>query len=159
MKPHDGAMTDGGDDSGLIAEINVTPFIDVMLVLLIVFMVAAPLMMAGVPLSLPKSSAAALAPPKEPLVVSMDKDGRIFIGDEAADSATLPEKLTRMTAEDPGRTVHVRCDKELDYGRIMELLGVIGQGGVASISLVAEGAQAVGAERGGGPSASGGSER
>lgn len=143
MKPHDFNSGEGGAPSGLMAEINVTPFIDVMLVLLIIFMVAAPLMMAGVPLRLPGTSAAALPPAKEPLVVSMDREGKIFIGDEAVENAKLPEELAKVIGADPERAVYVRCDKTLDYGRIMDLLGRVGEGGVSAVSLVAEQKQEV----------------
>jgi biopolymer transport protein ExbD/biopolymer transport protein TolR len=137
--------------AGLNAEINVTPFIDVMLVLLIIFMVTAPLMLAGVPLKLPQTAAAALTPPKEPLVVSMDKDGRLYLGDEAVADEAMAARLTAMLAADPGRTVFVRCDKTLDYGRVMELLGRVGASGVTSLSLVAEGQQVGGEPAGGRP--------
>lgn len=133
----------GGHGPGapkLASEINVTPFIDVMLVLLIVFMITAPLMMSGIPLSLPKAEAMAMTmePTKEPLVVSLDKDGRIFVGEETVEEKQLPAKLSLAVAADPNRVVYVRCDKELQYGRIMELLDQVGAGGVSSLSLVAE---------------------
>jgi biopolymer transport protein ExbD len=130
----------GGDHQGttLNAEINVTPFIDVMLVLLIIFMVTAPLMAAGVPLKLPKTSAAALTPPKDPIVVSMDQDGRMYIGDEAVAEEALSARLTSLAAADPGRTVFVRCDRNLDYGRVMDLLGRVGACGVSSLSLLSQ---------------------
>ena len=142
-----------GDEQGatLNAEINVTPFIDVMLVLLIIFMVTAPLMMAGVPLRLPKTSAAALPPPKEPIVVSMDKGGRLYLGDEAVADEDMAARLTELVGGDPGRMVFVRCDKELDYGRVMELLGRVGACGVTSLSLVAEGRQEGGRSAGAHP--------
>ncbi|MFU2208095.1 MAG: ExbD/TolR family protein [Desulfovibrionaceae bacterium] len=127
--------------AGLNAEINVTPFIDVMLVLLIIFMVTAPLMMAGVPLRLPKTTASSLAQPKEPIVVSMDKDGRMYLGDEAVAEDAMAARLTEMVTTDPGRTVFVRCDRSLDYGRVMELLGRMGGCGVSSLSLVSEARQ------------------
>lgn len=137
-----------GEDDGLLADINVTPFIDVMLVLLIVFMVAAPLMMSGVPLSLPKAAAAPLPPPQEPLVVSMDKDGARFVGDRRVNDAELEAELARVASTEPGRAVHVRCDRSLDYGRIMDLLGLVGRAGVGSVALVAEGGGGVPAPAG-----------
>ena len=142
-----------GDEQGVVlnAEINVTPFIDVMLVLLIIFMVTAPLMMAGVPLTLPKTAAAALTPPKEPIVISLDKEGRLYLGDEAVADEEMAARLTELVAVDPGRTVFVRCDKALDYGRVMELLGRVGACGVASLSLVAEGQQGGGQSAGARP--------
>jgi biopolymer transport protein ExbD len=140
MMPLD-AMGGGDQGPGLQADINVTPFIDVMLVLLIIFMVTAPLMLAGVPLRLSKSSAGALMSPKEPFVISMDKDGRLYLGDEAVAKESMAERLMTLVSADPGRTVLVRCDRSLDYGRGMELPGRVGACGVSSLSLVSEGEQ------------------
>jgi biopolymer transport protein ExbD/biopolymer transport protein TolR len=123
----------------LLSEINVTPFIDVMLVLLIIFMVAAPLMMVGVPLKLPKTAAQTVAPPHKPVVVSLNHDGHLFVGQDETSLDQLPEKLAGLVKDDPELVVYVRADKGLDYGRIMELLGKVGAGGVARLSLVAEG--------------------
>lgn len=129
----------GPDEAGLLAEINVTPFIDVMLVLLIIFMVAAPLMMAGVPLNLPKAAAAPLPQAQGPLVVSMDRQGKVFLGQEEVASGTLGPRLAQALAGEPGRPVQVRCDKGLEYGRIMDLLSRLGQAGASRILLVSEG--------------------
>ncbi|HEX7007679.1 MAG TPA: ExbD/TolR family protein [Alphaproteobacteria bacterium] len=123
-----------------LAEINVTPMVDVMLVLLIIFMVAAPLMMAGVPVQLPKTSAEKIAPPREPLVVSMDKDGAFFVRKEpVATAEALVAKLSALRAEAPDQVVYVRADRGLEYGRVMSLMGLVGQAGFAKVSLVAEG--------------------
>ena len=120
-----------------LAEINVTPFVDVMLVLLVVFMVAAPLMMAGVPLELPKSTAAKLQP-RQPVIVSITKDGAVFVKDEAIPAATLVARLSEMHRADPEATVYVRGDRALSYGRIMEVMGQIGQAGFPRVSLISE---------------------
>src|SRR6185369_6104052 len=93
-----------------LAEINVTPMVDVMLVLLIIFMVTAPLLAVGVPLDLPRTTAAQLTQPKEPVVLSLDRDGGTFIGDQRVDPGDLKERLTRLAAEDPDRIVYVRGD-------------------------------------------------
>ncbi|WP_051261105.1 ExbD/TolR family protein [Desulfovibrio inopinatus] len=140
MMPLNGAG-DNDQGAGLNAEINVTPFIDVMLVLLIIFMVTAPLMIAGVPLKLPKTSAASLEPPKEPIVVSMNKDGQIYLGEDLVTEETMAGRLKEMEADKPGQTVFVRCDRSLDYGRVMELLGHVGACGVSSLSLISEAQQ------------------
>ena len=120
-----------------LAEINVTPFVDVMLVLLVVFMVAAPLMMAGVPLELPKSAAAKLQP-RQPVIVSVTKDGAVFVKDEAVPAANLVARLAEMHRADPEATVYVRGDRALSYGRIMEVMGQIGQAGFPRVSLISE---------------------
>lgn len=123
-----------------LADINVTPFVDVMLVLLIIFMVAAPLMMVGVPLQLPKTTATKVTPPKEPLVISMDKDGRLFIRKEPVEEGDLVRVLSEMRNTEADTVVYVRGDKALEYGRIMDLMSLVGQAGYGKISLVAEGA-------------------
>jgi biopolymer transport protein TolR len=121
-----------------VAEINVTPLVDVMLVLLIVFMIAAPLMTVGVPLQLPKSAAAKAAEPKEPIVLSIDKDGKVFLAkDELADDAILP-RLTALAAQDAEQIVLVRGDKEIQYGRLMEIMGQVSTAGFHKVSLIAE---------------------
>ncbi len=128
-----------GNAPRLLSEINVTPFIDVMLVLLIIFMVAAPLMMVGVPLKLPKTAAQTATPAKPPLVVSLDKEGRLFVGADESSLEKLPEALAPLIRAEPETVVHVRADSSLDYGKVMDLLGRIGAGGVTRLSLVAEG--------------------
>jgi biopolymer transport protein TolR len=109
-----------------------------MLVLLIVFMIAAPLMTVGVPLQLPKSAAAKAAEPKEPIVLSIDKDGKVFLAkDELADDAILP-RLTALAAQDAEQIVLVRGDKEIPYGRLMEIMGQVSTAGFHKVSLIAE---------------------
>src|SRR5260221_13088658 len=90
-----------------LAEINVTPMVDVMLVLLIIFMVTAPLLTVGVPLNLPKTSAAQLTQPKEPIVLSIDKDGGTFISNDPVPAADLKDRLAKPAAEDSGPTIYV----------------------------------------------------
>jgi biopolymer transport protein ExbD/biopolymer transport protein TolR len=123
----------------LLSEINVTPFIDVMLVLLIIFMVAAPLMMVGVPLKLPKTSAQTISAPQKPVVVSLNKEGHFFIGQDETTLEQLPERLSGLVRGNPALVVYVRADRSVNYGRVMDLLGKVGAGGVAHLSLVAEG--------------------
>src|SRR2546423_14510955 len=103
----------GEDRYQPLAEINVTPMVDVMLVLLIIFMVTAPLLTVGVPLDLPKTSAAQLTQPKEPIVLSLDRDGGTFIGNDRVDAGDLRGRLTRLAAEDPGRILYVRGDRTI----------------------------------------------
>lgn len=123
----------------LLSEINVTPFIDVMLVLLIIFMVTAPLMMAGVPLKLPKASAQAVKSVHQPVVVSLDKDHRLFIGDQPVEEQALSARIGEMLKGDAETTVYIRADRQVDYGQIMELLAHLGEAGAVKLSLVAEG--------------------
>jgi biopolymer transport protein TolR len=133
----------GSGDSGYrpLAEINVTPLVDVMLVLLIIFMVAAPLMTVGVPVQLPKTSAAKLAQPREPIIVTIDAEGRVFLREEAlAPDAVLP-RLTELAANaDPETVVYVRGDRSLSYGQIMTIMGQVSTAGFAKVSLIAHGA-------------------
>jgi biopolymer transport protein TolR len=124
-----------------LAEINVTPMVDVMLVLLIIFMVTAPLLAVGVPVDLPKSTAAQLTQPKEPVVLSLDRDGGTFIGNEPVDPGDLRDRLSRLAAEDPGRIIYVRGDRTILYARLMDALGVVTSAGFTKVSLVAEAAQ------------------
>lgn len=131
-------MDDEAGGYAPMAEINMTPFVDVMLVLLVIFMVAAPLMMTGVPLQLPKSAAAKLTPPAEPLVVSIDAEGRVYLGDEPmADGLVLP-RLKALAGEDAERTVHVRAERGLTYGRVMEVVGEISAAGFRKVTMVAQ---------------------
>ena len=122
-----------------MAEINVTPFVDVMLVLLIIFMVTAPLLVSGVPVDLPDSRANALDQKKDPVEISIDKEGAIFIdGDEVRSSvlaATLEQIAATQSAENP-RQIKLRADKEISYGRIMGVMGELNRAGLNSVSLV-----------------------
>lgn len=132
------------EDSGaprLLSEINVTPFIDVMLVLLVIFMVIAPLLIVGIPLKLPKVTAPAIAQVHKPVIVSMNKDGNLFIGDDEVAVEAMPRRVAALIKDDPQQVVYVRADRGIDYGRVMDLLGKIGAAGVARVSLVAEGQQ------------------
>ena len=131
----------GGDEDGSyrpLAEINVTPFVDVMLVLLIVFMVAAPLMMVGVPVELPRTSAAKLGQTRQPVIVSIDRDGNLFVREEQVSEATLVPKLQELHAQDADAVVYVRGDNSIPYGRVMDVMGQVGASGFARVSLIAE---------------------
>ena len=121
-----------------LAEINVTPLVDVMLVLLIVFMVAAPLMTSGVTVDLPKTNAAPLGQENEPLTVSLDAQGRLFLQDA---ELQLPELVTRLRAvsqDKPDRRIFVRGDRGIAYGRVMEVMATITRGGFTKVALLAE---------------------
>jgi TolR protein len=132
---------EGGEESYKpLAEINVTPMVDVMLVLLVIFMVTAPLLTVGVPLNLPKSSAAQLTQPKEPIVLSIDKEGSTFISNEPVPAADLKDRLAKLAAEDTGRIVYVRGDRTISYAQLMDALGLVNSAGFTKVSLIAEGA-------------------
>jgi biopolymer transport protein TolR len=124
-----------------LAEINVTPMVDVMLVLLVIFMVAAPLLTVGVPINLPKTSAAQVTQPQEPIVVSINAAGETFIGDKPVATADLKAQLTTLAAADPTRIVYVRGDRTIQYGALMDLLGLVNTAGFAKVSLLAEAAK------------------
>ena len=128
------------DDAAPMAEMNVTPLVDVMLVLLIVFMVAAPMMMVGVPVQLPRTSAARVAHTAPPVVVTVGRDGRLFLGRDAVTEAELGAKLTSLRAQTANDApVYVRGDRSVPYGDVMRVMGRVSAAGVARVSLIAEG--------------------
>ena len=130
----------GEDRYQPLAEINVTPMVDVMLVLLIIFMVTAPLLTVGVPLDLPKTSAAQVTQPQEPVVLSLDREGDTFIGNERVDPGDLKDRLARLAADNPDRIVYVRGDRTILYAQLMDALGLVSSAGFTKVSLLAEGA-------------------
>ena len=130
----------GEDRYQPLAEINVTPMVDVMLVLLVIFMVTAPLLTVGVPLDLPKTQAAAVNDPKPPVILSLNRVGEVFIGDERIEPGDLAERLSGLAAEDPTRIVYVRGDQTISYAQLMEALGMVNRAGFAKVSLIAEAA-------------------
>ena len=121
-----------------VSDINITPFVDVMLVLLVVFMVTAPLMSVAVPVDLPKTQAHTLNQDKEPLVVSMDAEGKIYLQDKPMKLEELVPKLRSVTNANPDARIFVRGDKSLAYGKIMEVMGTISSAGFTKVALVAE---------------------
>ena len=121
-----------------MADINVTPLVDVMLVLLIVFMVAAPLMTAGVPIDLPQTNAKPLNSQVEPLTVSIGPDGTIYLIKEAMPIEQLQQKLTALFATHPEKEIRVRGDLAAAYGPIAEVLGAISGAGFKKIGLETE---------------------
>lgn len=123
-----------------MSEINVTPFVDVMLVLLIIFMVAAPLLTVGVPIELPESKGKQLKSNSEPLVVSVDAQGNTFIGETKLSLDELAPKLKAIAAarKDDEKTIFVRGDKGVPYGVVLRVMGRINAGGFTKVSLVSE---------------------
>jgi biopolymer transport protein TolR len=125
-----------------MAEINVTPLVDVMLVLLIIFMVTAPLLVAGVPIDLPESRAGALDQQAKPVQVAIDGHGVITVDDAPVSDAELPELLARIAAQpEPaeGRRIYLRADRSLDYGRVMQVMGELNRAGLNRVALVSVG--------------------
>src|SRR5436853_2518360 len=121
-----------------MAEINVTPFVDVMLVLLIVFMVTAPLLTVGVPVDLPKTRAQPLSQDREPLSVSVRRDGRIYLQKMPVDEGDLVPRLTAIAANGYEQRIFVRGDKAVDYGRVIEVMALISSAGFTHIGLVTD---------------------
>ena len=121
-----------------MSEINVTPFVDVMLVLLIVFMVTAPLLTAGVPVDLPKTRAQALGQDREPLSVTVKRDGNVYIQNTPVGEDELVAKLTAIAANGYDQRIFVRGDRAVDYGRVMEVMGLLSAAGFTHIGLVTD---------------------
>ena len=122
-----------------MAEINVTPMVDVMLVLLIIFMVTAPLLVAGVPVNLPDARSKSLDQDAKPVQLSLDAKGKIFLNDLEVPEAALPDELTRIAARgtgDQGPQVFLRADRALDYGRVMRVMGELSRAGLTRVALV-----------------------
>jgi len=122
----------------VMAEINVTPFVDVMLVLLIVFMVTAPLLTAGVPVDLPKTHAQPLGQDREPLSVTIRSNGRIYLQNTPVPEDDLVPRLTAIAANGYDQRIFVRGDKSVDYGRVMEVMGLLSAAGFTHIGLVTD---------------------
>src|SRR5262244_1116217 len=121
-----------------MAAINVTPFVDVMLVLLVVFMVAAPLLTVGVPVDLPQTQAPPITEPKEPLVITINGEGRIFIQDTEVPTESLVPRLEAITANNSDAPLYVRGDKAINYGRVVEVMSLVSAAGFRKVSLIAE---------------------
>jgi biopolymer transport protein TolR len=122
-----------------MAEINVTPMVDVMLVLLIIFMVTAPLLVAGVPVDLPDSKAGALDQEAKPIQISLDPTGAIFIDEQPVAESVLGSRLAQIAGpsrEEGGPRIFLRADRGLDYGRVMRVMGEINNAGLRKVALV-----------------------
>jgi biopolymer transport protein TolR len=122
-----------------MAEINVTPMVDVMLVLLIIFMVTAPLLVAGVPVNLPDARSKALDQDAKPVQLSIDASGKIFVNDAEVAQTALPDELTRIAARQVGGQppqIFLRADRGLDYGRVMGVMGELSRAGLTRVALV-----------------------
>ncbi len=126
------------EGSGAISDINVTPLVDVMLVLLVIFMVTAPILQQGVSIDLPKVAAAPLAGDQERLVVNVNKTGQVFLNDTPIALPALTEKLAAIRTARPDRQVYVRADQSVPYGQVMKTMAAVRESGLVKIGLVTE---------------------
>jgi len=129
-------MTPGGGSNGFMSDINVTPFVDVMLVLLIIFMVTAPLMMQGVNVSLPEATSKPLASEKEHLLITIDTNQRIYINDVEVTLDFLQEKLSRILGGGLDREVYLKADRDISYGTVVRVMSEIKGAGVEKLGMV-----------------------
>ena len=119
-----------------MSEINVTPFVDVMLVLLVIFMVTAPLLTVGVEVNLPKTKAGAVSGSDEPLAVTINAAGDIYLQDTLVELKTLVPRLQAITGENPDARIFIRGDSNIDYGRVMQVMGTINTAGYSRVALI-----------------------
>lgn len=122
----------------IVAEINVTPLVDVMLVLLIIFMITAPLLTVGVPIDLPKTKASALNEKDDPLTVSIDGKGVLYLQEVPLELPILIARLVAITQANPEARIYVRGDKGISYGQVMEVMGAINAAGFTKVALISE---------------------
>ncbi|MCH7693999.1 MAG: protein TolR [Proteobacteria bacterium] len=121
-----------------MSEINVTPMVDVMLVLLIIFMVTAPLLTVGVQVDLPKTKASVIPGQDEPLTITVDGEGRIYLQETELDLEVLAPRLIAITSNNPDVRIFLRFDKTIRYGRVMEVMGTVNGAGFTKIALITE---------------------
>ena len=131
-------MTSGGKHSELMSEINVTPFVDVMLVLLIIFMVTAPMMIQGLNVDLPEATAKPLDSEKEHLVITINKDQQVYINDLEVTVEFLSEKLLKILQGRSDRDVYLKADKNIPYGIIVQVMAEIKAAGVEQLGMITE---------------------
>ncbi len=123
---------------GPMIDINVAPFVDVMLVLVIIFMVAAPLLNIGVPVDLPKATVKPLNESQDPLIVTVDGEGKIFIQEAAVPEDALVPRLRALSQVNADLRIFVRGDRAINYGRVMQVMGLLSQAGFSKVALIAE---------------------
>lgn len=131
-------MALGSESDRLISDINVTPFVDVMLVLLVIFMVTAPMMMQGVDVSLPETTSQPLAAKKENLVISINNQNQVFINNHQVTIDFLQEKLKKILEGRDNREVYLRADREISYGFVVRVMAEIKAAGVEKLGMVTE---------------------
>jgi biopolymer transport protein TolR len=131
-------MSLGGNDDRLMSEINVTPFVDVMLVLLIIFMVTAPMMIQGVEVSLPEATSKPLASEQEQLVVTIDQNNQVYINDFRVGVENLKEKLTQITKNQKADEIYLRADKTVAYGMVVYVMSEIKGAGIEKLGMITD---------------------
>ncbi|MGD8470760.1 MAG: protein TolR [Desulfobacteraceae bacterium] len=131
-------MTAGGNNGQLMSDINVTPLVDVMLVLLIIFMVTAPMMMQGVDVSLPEATAEPLESEKEHLIITVDTENKVFINDFQVSVDGLGEKLKKILEGRSDREVFLKADKDISYGTVVQVMAEVKGAGVEKLGMVTE---------------------
>ncbi len=129
------------DQDGTISSINVTPLVDVMLVLLVIFMVTAPMIQQGVTVDLPAATSKPLPPDKTPLVVSVTREGAVYLNDTAMEAKALTARLLAIVKEKPDSVVYVRADEKAQYGAVVRVIGALKAAGIEQLSLVSEPAE------------------
>ena len=131
-------MMTGGDKDRLMSDINVTPFVDVMLVLLIIFMVTAPMMSQGVSVSLPEATSQPLPSQSEQLIITINKENQVFINDYQVGIDFLQEKLSKIIESRQNRDVYLRADKNIPYGMVVRVMSEVKEAGVEKLGMVTE---------------------
>ena len=121
-----------------MSEINVTPFVDVMLVLLIVFMVTAPLLTVGIKVDLPKVKATALTDIKDPIEITVKLDGEVYIGESTVEVENLIPRLNAITEQNTEARIYIRGDRVVAYGRIMEIMSIVNSAGYIKVALITQ---------------------
>ena len=121
-----------------MSEINVTPFVDVMLVLLIVFMVTAPLLTVGIPVDLPKVRATALTDKKDPIEITVNLQGEVFIGESIVEVENLVPRINAITEQNTEARIYIRGDRVVAYGRVMEIMSIINSAGYVKVALITQ---------------------
>lgn len=128
--------TGGRGRRGLVADINVTPLVDVMLVLLIIFMVTAPMMTQGIEVNLPKTTAKSLDQQEQPLIVSVDKEGKVYLAGVNVDLSLLSQQLGKRPDEEKKKSIYLRADQEVPYGMVVKTMAAIKRAGFEKLGMV-----------------------
>jgi len=134
-------MMIGGDKDRLMSDINVTPFVDVMLVLLIIFMATAPMMIQGVNVSLPEATAKPIVSEKDHLLITLDKNGKLYINNYKIAPELLQNKIKKILEGHPDQEVFLRADKDVSYGAVVKIMSEIKEAGVEKLGMVTEPAE------------------
>ncbi|MFO7753945.1 MAG: protein TolR [Desulfobacteraceae bacterium] len=129
-------MDTGSDNHQLLSDINVTPFVDVMLVLLVIFMVAAPMMVQGVDVDLPKATSKPLKGEREKLIISVDEDRKVYVNDQSINVEYLTDRLEGILDNFSERNVYLRADKQVPYGIVINVVSKIKEAGVDSLGMI-----------------------